>query len=291
MGELHLEIIENRIRTEKNVEIRTSSPIVVYREAISKLSQEVEGKSPNKHNKFYFIVEPMPEIMKNALKEGRINEGRVKKKNLEFRKQLMDAGMELKEADSVKNVYNGNILMDMTKGQVHMIEVIELILDTFEDVMENGPLAREPCINVLVKLVDMKLHEDAIHRGPAQVYPAVREGIRGAMMTASPVLYEPIQTHLIECPTEYMGEVTKLVSSKRGQLIDMQEAGMQTTITARLPVMEMIGWASDLRSATAGRGVSSLIDQTFERLPGEIQDKVVRQIRDRKGLSESQVGI
>jgi elongation factor 2 len=291
MGELHLEIVENRIRTEKNVEIRTSSPIVVYREAISKLSQEVEGKSPNKHNKFYFIVEPMPEIMKNALKEGRINEGRVKKKNLEFRKQLMDAGMELKEADSVKNVYNGNILMDMTKGQVHMIEVIELILDTFEDVMENGPLAREPCINVLVKLVDMKLHEDAIHRGPAQVYPAVREGIRGAMMTASPVIYEPIQTHLIECPTEYMGEVTKLVSSKRGQLIDMQEAGMQTTITARLPVMEMIGWASDLRSATAGRGVSSLIDQTFERLPGEIQDKVVRQIRDRKGLSESQVGI
>ena len=61
--------------------------------------------------------------------------------------------------------------------------------------------------------------------------------------------------------------------------------------TAKLPVMEMIGWASDLRSATAGRGVSSLYDQQFERLPGELQDKVVRQIRDRKGLAESQVGV
>jgi elongation factor 2 len=291
MGELHLEIIENRIRTEKNVEIRTSPPIVVYREAISKLSQEIEGKSPNKHNKFYFIVEPMPDILREALREGKINEGRVKKKNLDFRKQLMDAGMELKDADSVKNVYRGNILMDQTKGQVHMIEVIELILDMFEDVMENGPLAREPCINVLVKLTDMKLHEDAIHRGPAQVYPAIREGIRGAMMTASPVMYEPIQTHLIECPTEYMGEVTKLVSSKRGQLLDMVETGSQTVITAKIPVMEMLGWGSDLRSATAGRGVSSLSDQAFEKLPGELQDKVVRQIRDRKGLSESQVGV
>jgi len=291
MGELHLEIIENRIKSEKGVEIRTSSPIVVYRESITRLSQEVEGKSPNKHNKFYFIVEPLPESLRSAIKEGKINPGRVKKRNLEFRQQLMDAGMALKEADQVKNVYNGNLFLDMTKGQVHMIEVIELILDMFEDVMENGPLAREPCINVMVKLTDMKLHEDAIHRGPAQVYPAIREGIRGAMMTASPVLFEPIQTHLIECPIEYMGEVTKLVSAKRGQLLDMREEGSQCVITSKLPVMEMIGWASDLRSATGGKGMSSLSDQQFEKIPGELQDNVVRQIRDRKGLAESQVGI
>lgn len=199
--------------------------------------------------------------------------------------------MDAKEAEQIKDVYNGNLFLDGTRGQVHMIEVIEMILDMFEDVMENGPLGREPCIGVMVKLTDMKLHEDAIHRGPAQVYPAIREGIRGAMMTASPIIFEPIQTHLIECPTEYMGEVTKLVSSKRGQILDMIETGAQTTITAKLPVMEMIGWASDLRSATSGRGVSSLIDQNFERLPGELQDKVTKQIKERKGLTESQTGV
>lgn len=181
--------------------------------------------------------------------------------------------------------------LDLTKGQVHMIEVLEMILDMFEDVMENGPLAREPCINVMVKLTDMKLHEDAIHRGPAQVYPAIREGIRGAMMTGGPVIFEPIQTLLIECPSDYMGEVTKLVSSKRGQLLDLRDDSGQATIVAKLPVMELLGWASDLRSATAGRGVSSISDQTFDRSPAEIQEKVVRQIKERKGLSESQVGV
>jgi elongation factor 2 len=291
MGELHLEIVENRIRTEKGVEIKTSPPIVVYRESLLKKSIEVEGKTPNKHNKFYFIVEPVPDAIKNLIKEGRIPEGRIKKKNLELRQQLMSTGMDAKEAEQIKDVYNGNLFLDGTRGQVHMIEVIEMILDMFEDVMENGPLGREPCIGVMVKLTDMKLHEDAIHRGPAQVYPAIREGIRGAMMTASPIIFEPIQTHLIECPTEYMGEVTKLVSSKRGQILDMIETGAQTTITAKLPVMEMIGWASDLRSATSGRGVSSLIDQNFERLPGELQDKVTKQIKERKGLTESQTGV
>jgi len=291
MGELHLEIVENRIRTEKNVEIRTSSPIVVFRESITKASQEIEGKTPNKHNKFYFIVEPMPDGLKNAFKEARIPVGRIKKKNLELRQQLMDAGMELKEADQVKDVFNGSMFLDTTKGQVHMVEVLEMVLDMFEDVMENGPLAREPCINVMVKLTDMKLHEDAIHRGPAQVYPAIREGIRGAMMTAGPVMFEPIQTLLIECPSDFMGEITKLVSSKRGQLLDLRDDSGQATIMAKLPVMELLGWASNLRSSTAGRGVSSLSDQTFERLPGEIQEKVVRQIKERKGLSDSQVGV
>ena len=287
MGELHLEIIENRIITEKNVEIKTSPPIVVYRESISRVSPEVEGKSPNKHNKFYFVVEQVPESLHKAYRDGTISDGRIKKKDSELRKNLIDAGLEGKQADQLREIFNGNFFFDETKGQVHMIEVIELILDSFEDVMNNGPLAREPCIKVMVKLTDMKLHEDAIHRGPAQVYPAIREGIRGAMMLACPVIFEPLQVLLIEAPGEYTGELTKLVASKRGQLIDMIQEEQGATLKAKMPVMEMLGWGSDLRSATAGRGVSSLADQMFEKLPNEITEKVVMQIRDRKGLSAS----
>ncbi len=288
MGELHLEVIENRIKSEKGVEVKTSPPIVVYRETIFKASQEAEGKSPNKHNKFYFVVEPLEPAIFKAIKEKTIPAGRIKKKDLGIRDALVELGMNSKLAPKVKDIFEGNIFVDETKGQVHLQEVIEMILDMFEDVMKAGPLAREPCLGVKVVLKDMKLHEDTIHRGPAQVYPAVREGIRAAMKTGTPVLFEPLQIQLIEGPVDNMGDMSKLVSNKRGQLLDMQQEGIMVTIRAKLPVGEMFGWSNDLRSATCGRGTSSLIDQVFERLPGELQDKITKQIRDRKGLSDAQ---
>ncbi|MBN2111802.1 elongation factor EF-2 [Candidatus Woesearchaeota archaeon] len=290
MGELHLEIIENRIVTEKGLQIKTSPPIVVYRESITKLSQEIEGKSPNKHNKFYFVVEPVPPKLMEMMKNREIPEGRIKKKDLELRKKLMEAGLSTKEADQIKDIYKTNMFVDETRGQVHIGEVIEMILDMFEDVMNNGPLVREPCFGVIVRLKDMKLHEDAIHRGPAQVYPAIREGIRGAMMTGGPVLYEPLQIHLLEAPTESTGPLSALVAQKRGSLIEMNQEGIRVTMKAKLPVMEMLGWSSDLRSASGGRGHSSLVDQMFEKLPNELQEKVINQIKSRKGLSEAMYG-
>lgn len=291
MGELHLEIIENRIVTEKGVEVKTSPPIVVYREAINKKSLEVEGKSPNKHNKLYFIVEPLDPKIVLAIKEGRINTGRFRKKDDSVISFLRDeCDWDTKQATQVKEIFNGNMFVDQTRGQVHIGEIIELVLDMFEDVMKQGPLAREPCQGVRVSLMDCTLHEDAIHRGPAQMYPAVREGIRGAMMQASPVLFEPLQITRIEAPHEYVGEVSKLVTSKRGQLLDMIQEGDQTIVIAKLPVAEMIGWSSDLRSATAGRGISSLVDQSFEKLPFELQDKVRDSLVKRKGLTEGQLG-
>ncbi|MFH0868074.1 MAG: elongation factor EF-2 [Candidatus Woesearchaeota archaeon] len=290
MGELHLEVIENRIKSEKGVEVQTSEPIVVYRETITKPSQEVAGKTPNKHNLFFFKVEPLEDSIYDTIKKGEIQEMRVKKKDLELRDKLVECGMDSKTALKVKDIYKGSIFMDMTRGQVHVGEVIEMLLDMFEDVMSSGPLAREPCLKVKVMLTDMKLHEDAIHRGPAQVYPAVREGIRGAMMTARPLMFEPYQIHRIEAPSDFLGEISKLISNKRGQLLDAQQEGNLSIIKAKLPVGEMFGWSSDLRSATGGRGSSSLIDQMYEKLPEEHQERVIKQIRDRKGLSDAMVG-
>jgi elongation factor 2 len=163
-----------------------------------------------------------------------------------------------------------------------------MILDAFEMVMDQGPLAREPCMRMKVTLEDIKLHEDAIHRGPAQVYPAVREAITEAMKNANATLLEPLQIHLIEVPESFMGAATKLVGGKRGQLLDMTQEAGQVQLKAKIPVAEMIGWSSDLRSATEGRGVSSLMDQQFEKIPTLIQEDVIRKIRDRKGLAENQ---
>jgi len=155
-------------------------------------------------------------------------------------------------------------------------------------VMNQGPLAREPCMKLKVSLVDTRLHEDAIHRGPAQVYPAVREAIVEAMKKSNSYLLEPLQIHLIEMPDKFLGVVTKLVGSKRGQMLEVKQEETQAEIKAKLPVAEMIGWSNDLRSATEGRGVSSLMDQLFEKVPSSIQQDVIRKIRSRKGLSEKQ---
>lgn len=288
MGELHLEVIENRIKNKKGVDIQMGPPIVVYRETVTRKSETAEGKSPNKHNKLYFTVEPLTPELQNAIKEKKLSEGRVKKKDPVFWSALEEAGMDSKESRKVREIYNGNLLVDATRGIVHIGEVIEMIMDMFESVMHTGSIANEPCINVKVNIIDMKLHEDAIHRGPAQFYPAVREGIRTAMSMAKPLIYEPIQTLRFEAPSTFMGEISKLISNKRGQLLDMQQEGESVTVIGKLPVAEMFGISSDLRSATEGRGGFFLVDQAFERLPDELQQKISRQIRERKGLKKEE---
>jgi len=288
MGELHLEIIENRIKSEKGLDIKTSSPIVVYRETVNKKSVPVEGRSPNKHNSFFMMVEPLEYNVYEAIKAGELHEGRIKKKNQDVFNKLSELGWDGDTIRNVRDIYKGNLFLDATRGEVHIGEVIEMVLDAFEMVMDKGPLAREPCMKMKVSLVDIRLHEDAIHRGPAQVYPAVRQGITGAMKKADLSLLEPLQIHVIEIPDKFLGTITKLVSSKRGQMIEIKQEGVNAEVKAKIPVAEMIGWSNDLRSATEGRGSSSLLDQQFEKVPMSLQADVIKKIRERKGLSENQ---
>jgi len=288
MGELHLEIVENRIKTEKKLEVKTSAPIVVYKETVTKASQSFEGRSPNKHNGFFIRIEPLDDQIYDGILKGELPEIRVKKKSDEVTKFFTNLGWRSDEIRNVRDIYKGNVLMDETRGEVHIGEVIEMVMDAFEMVMDKGPLAREPCMKMKVSLTDIKLHEDAIHRGPAQVYPAVREAITEAMKNAGAALLEPLQIHMIEVPESFMGVATKLVGSKRGQMLDMKQELGSIELKAKIPVAEMIGWSSDLRSATEGRGVSSLVDQLFEKIPASLQADVIRKIRTRKGLAENQ---
>ena len=286
MGELHLEVIENRIRTEKGLEVSTSPPIVVYREAISRLSPEVEGKTPNKHNKFYLTVEPIDERVRDAIKSGELPEVKIRKKDESVFSKLVELGIESKESKKFKDIYRGCVLVDNTRGIVQINEVIELVIEGFEQVMDAGPLAREPCVGLTVKLHDCKLHEDSIHRGPAQVLPAIRDALREAMRLGGAVLFEPMQIIQIEAPFSYMSEISKLIQNKRGQMLDMLQEGEHVSVKAKLPVAEMFGLTSVLRSATTGRGSFFVVDQLFEKLPNELQSRAIKSIRERKGLKE-----
>jgi elongation factor 2 len=288
MGELHLEIIENRIKSEKGLEVKTSAPIIVYRETSGKEGPVKEGRSPNKHNSFFIKVEPLEEDLYEKVQTGELREGRIKKKDDSVTACLSEMGWGSDDIRNLKDIYKGNLFFDETRGEVHIGEVIEMIMDAFEMVIDEGPLAREPCMKLKVTLEDIKLHEDAIHRGPAQVYPAVRDGIKQSLKEANPSLLEPLQIHVIDMPGEYMGSVTKLVGGKRGQMLDMKQEGDTAEIKAKLPVAEMIGWSNDLRSTTEGKGTSSILDQTFEKVPVGIQNDIIKKIRERKGLAENQ---
>ncbi len=284
LGELHLEIIEHKIERDYGIPIVTSSPIVVYRESVSKTSNVEFGKSPNKHNHFFFKIEPVQKEVYEAMSKGELPDMDVRKKDKETPEKLMALGMDREEAKRVRSIYKKNLFVDDTHGIVQINEVIGLVIDGFKQVMDAGPLAKEPCEGIKVIFVDTKLHEDAIHRGPAQVYPAVREGIRLCFNTAGPVLLEPVQVRQIDAPNEFMGNISKLIQSRRGKLISMDAEGNNIIVKAEMPVAESFGFTSALRSATNGRGVWFLVDSKFEPVPSSLRDDVIKSIRERKGL-------
>ncbi|MDX8551405.1 elongation factor EF-2 [Methanospirillum sp. J.3.6.1-F.2.7.3] len=284
MGELHLEIITGRIKRDKGVEIITSEPIVVYRETITQeLTDAVEGKSPNRHNRFYFTLHPLPEHVVDMIKGHEIS---MNQESLERRDAMVKAGFEKDEAKSVKDIYATNILLDMTKGIQYLNETMELIIDGIHEALDGGPLADEPVQNMLIKLVDVKLHEDAIHRGPAQVIPAVRSAIKGGMLLAGDSLLEPMQKLHITVPQDHMGSATSQIQSRRGQVFDMTSEGDTITVIGKAPVAELFGFAGDVRSATEGRAMWNSEFAGFEIVPAGSAKDIVLQIRKRKGLKE-----
>ncbi len=286
MGELHLEITEYRIINEQGVDIVSSAPIVVYQESVKgPNAKEFEGKSPNKHNKFYFIVSPLEEGVKEAIHKGDIDPDAKIKDPKALAKQLMDLGMDADEAKGVVCFKNNNVLLDCTKGIQYLHETMELIKQSFEEAMQKGPLAAEKVAGLKVKLMDAKLHEDTIHRGPAQVIPAVRDGIYGAMCEAGRILLEPMQKVFISVPPDYIGGAVSLISQRRGTILDTGQDGADSTVSAACPVADMFGFAGDVRGATQGRAIWSTENAGFQQVPMELQKKIVTEIRTRKGMN------
>lgn len=280
-GELHLEIIEYKIKNEKKVPIITSPPIVVYREALLGKGGPFEGKSPNKHNRLKLIVEPLePDIIK-AIREGEIPEGRPKGR--EVWEKLVELGMDRDQARNIYDIHNESMFINGTKGIQYLNEVEELMVQGFEEALNAGPLAKEKMSGVKVILLDATLHEDNVHRGPAQMLPTIKRPIYAAMLQAGVTLLEPKQKVLINTLQEYSGDVINMTNGRRGQLEGMEQEGENATIKTILPVAEMFGFSNDLRGATQGRAIWYQEYAGYHPMPRDLVSKVVRQIRERKG--------
>jgi len=289
MGELHLEITVYRLEEERGIKVNVSEPIVVYRESISgdNKGRPFEGKSPNRHNRFYIEVEPLTGEVVQALREGHFGNGPVRAKDAkETGNKFAEFGMEKNLMRKIYAINGTTVLVNDTKGIQNLHETRELIIEAFNDVCKKGPIAEEPLTGVMVKLVDAKLHEDAIHRGPAQTIPAVRNAIKGALIRASSVMFEPIQKIRIDAPNEWIGGITREVTTRRGIIEDMPVEGGVASVIGKMPVAESFGFSNDIRAATQGRAVWNTENAGYVQVPSDLFHKVSGEIRRRKGLKE-----
>ncbi|WP_049971652.1 elongation factor EF-2 [Haladaptatus cibarius] len=280
-GELHLEVITQRIERNQGIPVTTGEPIVVFREKVQGATTEVEGISPNRHNRFYITVEPLSDEMVEKLKLGDIS---MDMPEQERREVLQETGMDKDTSQNVEHIHGTNILIDDTKGIQHLNETMELVIEGLTEALDDGPLAAEPVEGTLIKLHDARLHEDTIHRGPAQVIPAVRQAVHNALIHGHVKLLEPIQNVRIDVPNEHMGAASGEIQGRRGRVDDMYQEGDLMVVEGIAPVDEMIGFSSDIRSATEGRASWNTENAGFRVMADNLQPETIMEIRERKGM-------
>ncbi|MFB0560510.1 MAG: elongation factor EF-2 [Candidatus Lokiarchaeia archaeon] len=281
MGELHLEISIKDI--EAILEVTTSQPIVVYRETVSGTGGPILGKSPNKHSRVWITVEPLNEETIKLILDGEISEYQDSASKTRILREK--AGWDAKDARNVWALDEHiNIVVDKTKGVQYLREVKDTMIAGTRWATEAGPLAEEPIRGIKINITDSQLHEDPIHRGPAQVMPMTRRATWGAFLSAEPVLLEPIYKIQVNIPPEYIGTVSGILSQRRGRVIDVQQKGPLAFITGEIPVRETFGLTSDMRSKTSGRAFWQTQFTRWEALPKSLAQEVIHEIRQRKGL-------
>jgi len=282
MGVLHLEVAMTMLQ-DQGLEVVTSQPLINYRETITGKAGPVMAKSPNRHNKVYIRVEPLEDEIIELIRTGRINENMDRK---QIAKILREHGWSADEARNVAAIdERGNIFIDATTGVQFLQESMDSLKSGFFDVMLNGPLAYEYCRGVKVVLHHFVPHEDPAHRTYAQLMPASRRAILGAMLMASPVLLEPILAVEAKCPIDLIGAVAGVLSAKRGKLLNIQQKEVLAIIEGEIPAAETFDLSEVMRGATAGKAVWNTSFKKWAPLPSNLMKVVIEQIRKRKGLS------
>ncbi len=284
MGELHLEITQYKVEKDNNIPITVSPPIVVYYETIQKDSPVIEGKTPNKHNKFKIQIQPIEEEMLEKLRKLKLNCKIRQNKDMEIMKKLQEIGFTGDESKNIWAVFNNSVLINRTKGIQNLNETRELIIEAFQDALREGPVAKERVSGILVSLNDAVLHEDAIHRGPAQVLPAITRAIYAGVLASDYTLLEPKQHLTVSVPQDYMGSVSRVLSGRRTQIEDIKSEGDLSIIIGKIPVKSMIGFSQEMRGETQGRAVWTAEYSGYEKLPKSILKDTIMEIRKRKGL-------
>ena len=237
MGELHLDIIVDRLLREYKVEANVGAPQVAYREALTK-AVDIESKY--------------------AKQSG----GRGQYGHCKVRFEPMDAnGDNLYQFDS-----------EVVGGAIPK-EFIQPISEGIEEAMKAGTLGGYPVVGVHATVYDGSYHE--VDSSEMAFHIAGSMAFKDAMAKGSPVLLEPIMKVEVTMPEEYMGDVIGDVNSRRGRVEGMDDLGGGKIVRAYVPLAEKFGYATDLRSRTQGRGNYSMFFEKYEPVPKNVQEKVL----------------
>ena len=282
MGVLHLEIATNQIK-EAGLELVTSEPLINYRETITQPTEPIMAKSPNRHNKIFMRVEPLEPEIAEMCRTGELGEMKDKK---EMTKILRDHGWEPDVAKKVMRFDSrGNIMINGTKGVQFIDESSDSILSGFDDVMKEGPLAREQMRNCKFTFTHFVPHEDTAHRGLSQLGPASRRACLASVLLAQSVILEPILGIEVRVPQDLVGNVASVLSGKRGKVIDIQQKGVISIVIGEVPASETFDISQVMRGQTAGKAMWNTFFKAWSPIPKSLVAKLIPDIRKRKGLS------
>ena len=282
MGVLHLEIATNQIK-EAGLELVTSEPLINYRETITQPTEPIMAKSPNRHNKIFMRVEPLEPEIAEMCRTGELGEMKDKK---EMTKILRDHGWESDVAKKVMRFDSrGNIMINGTKGVQFIDESSDSILSGFDDVMKEGPLAREQMRDCKFTFTHFVPHEDTAHRGLSQLGPASRRACLASVLLAQSVILEPILGIEVRVPQDLVGNVASVLSGKRGKVIDIQQKGVVSIVIGEVPASETFDISQVMRGQTAGKAMWNTFFKAWSPIPKSLVAQLIPDIRKRKGLS------
>jgi elongation factor G len=242
MGELHLEIIVDRMRREFKVEVNQGAPMVAYKEAFyaNVTHREVLKKQSGGRGKFADIQFDLGPADEEWMKE---NDG----KSFQF----------------VNDLFGGSIPK----------EFVPAISKGFENAMSNGVLAGYPLVNMKVRVFDGSFHD--VDSDSASFELCARGGFREAGKKAKPTLLEPIMKVEVITPDQYMGDVTGDLNRRRGMLEGMDSKGGAQVIKAKVPLSEMFGYVTQLRSLTSGRASNIMEFSHYAPAPNNVAEEII----------------
>ena len=252
MGELHLEVALNQLKSLCGLDVEVSSPRVVYMESVEKKGIVALAKSPNKQNSFWVQVAP--------------------------------DGREIEESGGILSIdEHRNLLLDCSgKTEPVSEEVLEAIIGGFEFACKAGPLCGEPVRHLKVDLVDLQLSEEF---NSTEVMRGVGKAVFGSFLTAQPILLEPVYKIIITVASELTSETSRILCSRRGKVTLFEQKGLLAVISGFIPVSETFGFSKELRTATSGRAFWQSFFDHWEKMPQKLSLQVITDLRQRKGLS------
>jgi elongation factor G len=236
MGELHLEIIVDRLMREFKVDANVGRPQVAYRETVGKAVEKIEGK---------FV---------------RQTGGRGQYGHAVINLQPMDPG-------------DGYEFVDRIVGGKIPKEYIPSIDLGIQEAMDSGVLAGYPVVDIRVELVEGSYHD--VDSSEMAFKIAGSMAFKNAMQRAQPKLLEPMMAVEVVTPEDYLGDVMGNLNSRRGRVEHLEPSGNAQSITAKVPLAEMFGYATDLRSMTQGRATFTMQFDRYEEVPQSIASGII----------------